>query len=479
MSFVPSIYQQAIFDHIKNSNQNAVIEAVAGSGKTTTLIESLKMSNATNVIFVAFNKHIAEELKPKVPSGVRVSTMHSFGYEQILRTYGKVNIDNFKVKKVIQNKAKDLYLAFAENKNEYGEDLSALVDLLRLNLCSSTDEALSIAQKHSLNSTSESLINDAFIVMRELNRVRDTIDFVDMIYIPAVEDIKIKEFDLVLVDECQDLSKSQIQLMKKMKSPNGRIIAVGDRNQAIYGFGGADSESFATLTQMENTVLLPLSISYRCSKAVIREAQRIVPSIEYFEHAIEGKVNYNGLVENIKDGDFVLCRMNAPLISLALKFISSGRKASVKGIDIGSKIINNLRSTKESNINRAISILKSRYVAAKVEFENSTDKKSKIKLITMEDMLNATEVLAKDCNTIDDMKKKINTLFSDTEKQGIIFSSAHKAKGLEANNVHIIKPEFMPLKSATLDWEKEQEHNLHYVAITRAKSILNYIPDLR
>ena len=217
MSFVPSIYQQAIFDHIRNSNQNAVIEAVAGSGKTTTLIESLKMSNVTNVIFVAFNKHIAEELKPKVPSGVRVSTMHSFGYEQILRTYGKVNIDNFKVKKVIQNKAKDLYLAFAENKNEYGEDLSALVDLLRLNLCSSTDEALSIAQKHSLNSTSESLINDAFIVMRELNRVRDTIDFVDMIYIPAVEDIKIKEFDLVLVDECQDLSKSQIQLMKKMK----------------------------------------------------------------------------------------------------------------------------------------------------------------------------------------------------------------------------------------------------------------------
>jgi superfamily I DNA/RNA helicase len=230
---------------------------------------------------------------------------------------------------------------------------------------------------------------------------------------------------------------------------------------------------------MENTVLLPLSISYRCSKAVIREAQRIVPSIEYFEHAIEGKVNYNGLVENIKDGDFVLCRMNAPLISLALKFISSGRKASVKGIDIGSRIINNLRSTKESNINLAISILKSRYVAAKVEFENSTDKKSKIKLITMEDMLNATEVLAKDCNTIDDMKKKINTLFSDTEKQGIIFSSAHKAKGLEANNVHIIKPEFMPLKSATLDWEKEQEHNLHYVAITRAKSVLNYISDLR
>ena len=266
--------------------------------------------------------------------------------------------------------------------------------------------------------------------------------------------------------------------MKKMKTEGGRIIAVGDRNQAIYGFGGADHESFENLTQMENTVLLPLSISYRCSKSVIREAQKIVPSIEYFENAIEGSINKTGNMMQIKDGDFVLCRMNAPLISSALRFIANGKKASVKGIDIGSRIIANLRSTKEINLKKAINILKYKYEMAKREYEESTERKSKVKLITMEDMIIATEILSIGCHSIEDVKKKITNLFSDTETQGVIFSSAHKAKGLEAKNVHIIKPEFMPLKSVFLDWEKEQEENVHYVAITRAKENLNYIPDI-
>jgi superfamily I DNA/RNA helicase len=263
-----------------------------------------------------------------------------------------------------------------------------------------------------------------------------------------------------------------------MKIEGGRIIAVGDRNQAIYGFGGADSESFQTLTELENTVLLPLSISYRCSKNVIREAQKIVPDIKYFENAIEGRVNHFGNMSNIKDGDFVLCRMNAPLISVALKFLASGKKASVKGMDIGSRIINNLKSSKETDLKKAIFKLKQKYELAKIETENSLDKKSKVKLLTMEDMINAAESLSSGCYTIDDVNKKIKLLFSDTEKQGVIFSSAHKAKGLETDNVHIIKPQFMPLKNVTLDWEKEQEENLHYVAITRAKVNLNYIPDL-
>ena len=477
MSFKPSIYQEAIFNHIKNSSQNAVIEAVAGSGKTTTLIESLKIANTDSVIFVAFNKHIAEELKPKVPKGVRVSTMHSFGYEQILRTYGKIPIDNSKVKKIIQAKSRDLYLLHSENKNEYAEDLSSLVDLLRLNLCSSVDEVLEVAYKHSLNNISDNLVNDAFIIMKEMNRTRNSIDFVDMIYIPASEDIKIKQFDLVLVDECQDLSKSQIQLMKKMKSDGGRIIAVGDRNQAIYGFGGADSQSFQALTQMENTILLPLSISYRCSKSVIREAQKIVPSIEYSENSIEGMVNHNGSMSNIKDGDFVLCRMNAPLISNALRCLASGTKASVKGIDIGSRIISNLKSTKGSDLKKSLHILKNKYFKAKEEFEDSNDRKSRVKLMSLEDMLNATQILSVGCHTIDNVNRKINDLFNDTETKGIIFSSVHKSKGLEADNVHIIKPELMPLENVTLEWEEEQENNLHYVAITRSKNTLNYIKD--
>lgn len=477
MSFKPSIYQEAIFEHIRNSSQNAVIEAVAGSGKTTTLLESLQFANTENVIFVAFNKHIAEELKPKVPKGVRVSTMHGFGYEQILRSYGKIKVDNFKTKRIIQNKARDLNLFYSADINEYAEDLATLVDLLRLNLCTTDfEKALLVAKKYSLNNSPDKLVDDAFYVIKEMNRTRDSIDFVDMVYIPAIEDIKIREYDLVLVDECQDLSKCQIQLMKKMTSSNGRVIAVGDRNQAIYGFGGADHESFEYLTRMENTVLLPLSISYRCSKNVVREAQKIVPDIEFFEHAIEGSVNKKDSIMNVQDGDFVLCRLNSPIISSAMMFLARGKKASVKGIDIGAKIISNLKSTKETDLKKAIRVLKVKYDNLQIELRNSMNKKDILKLINMRDMISATETLAEGCYTINQVKSNIDKLFSDTETKGIIFSSIHKAKGLEANNVFIIQPGLMPLESMDLPWEKEQENNLHYVAITRAKENLSYVP---
>jgi DNA helicase-2/ATP-dependent DNA helicase PcrA len=474
--FKPSSYQEAIFDHIKNSNKNAVIEAVAGSGKTTTLVESLKICGTNDVIFVAFNKHIVDDLAPKVPKGVKVTTMHSFGYSQVKRAYPKIVLDKDKTRKTINSLISKLNIEYVNDKVNYITDLTTLVDLLRLNLCDNTDSAFTIIHKHSLLS-SELLVADAFKVIEYMNRNRATLDFVDMIYIPSIEDIRINEFSLVLVDECQDLSKCQIKLITKMTKPNGRILAVGDRHQAIYGFGGADTESFDALCNLENTTLLPLSISYRCSKSVVDHAKKIVSNIESSDNAPLGKVSTNGNLSNVKDGDFILCRTNAPLVSLALQMISDGQKAVVKGVDIGKKLITNLKSTNRTDVKEAIKVLWSRYELLKQEMEGSFEMKSKLTLMNMEDMILATVSLAQGCKTIEDVHEKINKVFSDNTNAGIILSTAHKSKGLEANNIHIIKPQLMPLKHLDLAWEKIQEENLHYVAITRAKMNLFYIND--
>jgi len=475
--FKPSIYQEAIFNHIKNSTQHAVIEAVAGSGKTTTLVESLKICGTSDVIFVAFNKHIADELVPKVPKGVKVTTMHSFGFSQIKRAYPKAVLNNDKARKIIIENISNLNMENVNDKFEYMNNLVSIIDLLRLNLCSDNESAKNIILKHSLEYR-ESILEDAFKIIKLMNQSRDIIDFVDMIYIPAIEDIRINEYSLVLVDECQDLSKCQIKLLSKMVNSNGRILAVGDRHQAIYGFGGADTESFDTLCNMDNTVLLPLSISYRCSKKVVERAQMIVPTIQYAENAIIGNVNMNGSLKSVNYGDFILCRTNAPLISLALKMISEGKKATVKGLDIGKKLLNNLKSTKTNKVEDAIDVLWERYFIAKDELDNSEfNMKSKLVLLNMEDMIQATIAISNGCRTFDEVSDKINKVFSDTKNSGITLSTVHKAKGLEADNVHIIKPQLLPLKNLTLSWEIEQEDNLHYVAITRAKENLYYIPD--
>jgi superfamily I DNA/RNA helicase len=182
-------------------------------------------------------------------------------------------------------------------------------------------------------------------------------------------------------------------------------------------------------------------------------------------------------LSNVKDGDFILCRTNAPLVSLALQMISDGQKAVVKGVDIGKKLITNLKSTNRTDVKEAIKVLWSRYELLKQEMEGSFEMKSKLTLMNMEDMILATVSLAQGCKTIEDVHEKINKVFSDNTNAGIILSTAHKSKGLEANNIHIIKPQLMPLKHLDLAWEKIQEENLHYVAITRAKMNLFYIND--
>ena len=83
MSFIPSEYQEKIFDFIKNGSGNAVINAKAGSGKTSTIVESIHLiPQKEKVLFVAFNKAIEQELSKRLQSysNAMIRTYHSLGY---------------------------------------------------------------------------------------------------------------------------------------------------------------------------------------------------------------------------------------------------------------------------------------------------------------------------------------------------------------------------------------------------------------
>ena len=92
MAFKPSKFQQKIYDFITNGSGNAVVSAVAGSGKTTTLLNALKLIPTNKrVLFLAFNKSIAKELQERVPNtpNIHVKTVHGFGYSSLLRCDSK------------------------------------------------------------------------------------------------------------------------------------------------------------------------------------------------------------------------------------------------------------------------------------------------------------------------------------------------------------------------------------------------------
>jgi hypothetical protein len=103
-----------------------------------------------------------------------------------------------------------------------------------------------------------------------------------------------------------------------------------------------------------------------------------------------------------------------------------------------------------------------------METETVANFKEKIDIITM---------LAEGVESKEEVIAKIDALFSDVEKTGIQLSTIHRSKGLEADRVFIIHRDLMPSKYAKTDWEKEQEENLRYVAITRAKQHLGYVID--
>jgi superfamily I DNA/RNA helicase len=296
-----------------------------------------------------------------------------------------------------------------------------------------------------------------------------------MLVLPLEMKKTIKKYDIVFIDECQDLSKAQRELMLASVKKGGKFIAVGDRQQAINGFCGASCDSFDLIAKIDNTDELPLSVNYRCGKSILALAQQIVPQIMPFEGAIEGEVIETDNLKSVKANDMILCRKSAPLVGLCLKFIANGKKAYVKGKDIGEGLLNLVTKMKAKNLNSLFEKLDAELNKLKAVAETNP-KNGEAKYIAFKDKCECLEVIADSVTSIKGLKDKLNEIFSDAEHNSIALSTIHKSKGLEADNVFIIVPDKLPLRwKNQLEWQLEQEMNLKYVAYTRAKKVLTIV----
>lgn len=488
---IPSPFQSAIYDFVEYDTKNCVIDAVAGSGKSTTIVNALKIiDKSKSILFLAFNKSIVEELKLKIGniSNVDVKTLHSLGSSAMYGSY-KSKVVTDKYTQYVYNGIKNNTICPSvtisnEDIADYRSNINKLVDLGRATLCNSVSELDTLSMKYDINI----IDNECNVAMDVINwgkKEVGQIDFTDMIYLPNVIKVKMPQYDMVFIDECQDLNASQRELFLKCVKPGGRFVAVGDPRQAIYGFAGADVQSFNKLKDIENTVSLPLSVCYRCGSDIISFAQSIVPHIESRENSHTGSVVRDSKLSHIKDGDMVLCRVTTPLISLCMKYISEGTKAHVKGKDIGVNLINMIKRTKKSN---TTDILKSLDKESKKIIDNLIKRKGYSKDDAMAtsiykthmDKVGAIEVLSEGIRTSLQLITRIEVIFKDNDKSGICLSTIHKSKGLESDNVYIICEDKMFLKRCMgVDWMAEQEHNLAYVAYTRARNVLGFISDFQ
>ena len=304
------------------------------------------------------------------------------------------------------------------------------------------------------------------------------VDFDDMIWLPVELDMNVKHYDVVFVDEAQDFNEVQRQLILKTCN-GGRMIVVGDPKQAIYGFRGADSASMKlfqdTLSESPRGVKeFTLSITWRCPKTVVAEANRFFSDYSCREDADDGEVNVN-VGFDPKVGDMVLCRTNAPLIQNCFQLIAEGIPAYVLGRDIGYSLqllVGKVTKNNDMLVSDFLPLL-NKHIEYQMDVFRKADKERFVQ--SLDDKRQCITYLTRNANTVQGILDNIKAIFGDGKKRGVIFATIHKAKGLEKDNIWILEPHLMPHPMAKSDADKQQETNLCYVAITRAKKTLNYV----
>jgi superfamily I DNA/RNA helicase len=479
MSFSPSPRQSAIAEKMAQPG-NILVQACAGSGKTTTMVWLAGMIPVhMRVLALSFNKSIADELGKRMPAHVRSATMHSVGFGMIRKAVGKVRLDDKKLLNII-----DTHPGVVVHQNGVRaaivSDLLAMVPLAQDTMVDATNVAMLAAVAdmagRNLESPDMSLPLVASIVAAS-DAMKQYITFSEMIRHPVIHQYASDYYDIVMVDETQDLNSAQHALLRLLVRPvTGKLIAVGDRFQSIYGFRGADCRSMERLASDWSMSELPLDVSYRCGAAIIAEAQKIVgaDTIKPREGAHAGSVEdakYVDLPSMANEGDMVLCRTNAPLVPVALKLIKVGKKAQIRGRDIGAQLANLVRRAKCSTIVDLLAWLAD-WKSTKVRLAVAA-KKSDTTIQAIEDQADTLTAIAEDCTTPAECLEKIQALFED-QRAGVCLSTVHKAKGLESHTVYLLGNMAGPWAKSPA--EIEQERNISYVATTRAMHRLVRVP---
>lgn len=481
-----STYQQRIFDFVKSGRGNAVIEAVAGSGKTTTIKGALEHTQGSHV-FLAFNKSIADELKK---DGVNARTFHSLTYGAVLRSRGAREVTADKTKKISRE-----FLERRELKDSvpyrklYQSFVTKLVGLgknagIGIFLPNEFTAWADLVNHHDLQLESESAqVSTAIELTREileLSNESDLVDFDDLLYFAVRDGVLLTKFDFIFVDEAQDTNSIQRAILKKIMHPASRLIAVGDPAQAIYGFRGADSESLNLIASEFNCERLPLTVTYRCPQSVVEVARSWCDHLEAAPNAPIGHVEDLGEKWNTSQflaKDLVVCRTTKPLIKLGYQLMKARKPFYIMGKDIGQQLKTLIRQFVPENITDLESKL-SMWSAREQEKAMKKDNEQLAEAIRDKEECIQYLIQSMPSPSLYQLEAIIDEMFAE-KGDATVLATVHKAKGLEAERVWWLNRSQCPSRYAKKEWQMQQEANICYVAATRAKRELYFIEEER
>lgn len=464
--------QKDIFRDFKSGPGHSIVQARAGTGKTTTILEGVShIPRGAKILLTAFGTKIVKELERRNRSPAQVRTLHSLGLALIRKDerFQGVDVDNKKAK--ARQIAKDVALEQGlPTSRDCIARLAKLTSLAKNTLAETDLDLLYIAKHYDIEDKdfpAEMLVPAAKeMLIRMLNEIR-LVDFDDMLWFPYKYNLTYASFDHVIIDEVQDLNKVQYWLTSNSVREDGRIIGVGDDKQALYAWRGAEQDLMRSMTSQLRANVWPLSITYRCPTSVVDIVRPIVPDFTAAPGAPPGTVLHiprSSLEDRVRPGDFILSRVNAPLMHICLSLLKQGIPATVAGRDIGRSLCDLAEKSRETTISGLLIWLDSYF---ELERERLLDEDAEDRLERLRDKIEALKAVCLGQTSVAAVTAKIEAMFTDDEDDmnRVVCSTVHKAKGLERDNVFVLMETMRPGKN-------QAERNIYYVALTRTKNNL-------
>jgi DNA helicase II / ATP-dependent DNA helicase PcrA len=542
--------QQQIFRFVKEEKGHGIIDAVAGAGKTTTIMECARLvEDKTSILFCAFNNSIAGEISQRFHrlglNDVTVKTIHSLGrqilidnnlsrepwtlldskYRDILESKDMQKKIRPFIKKIFQ--INGFLAGDVDNRNNFAATnllyrintrLLEINQKFRATLTGSTAmEIEALATHFGIFTGSEvrrKYFGEEIAAYFECHKKlldagnllalqKKIIDYTDMLYLPHEWKLyPARRYQFLFIDECQDLSKSQFAVVSKFGKKDGRILAVGDPQQSIYGFTGADINSFDRVKEYTRAKLFPLTSCFRCPQTVIQIAQELRPDIigSKADTGLVSPILFDEVSTLAQRGDLIISRLRAPIVLLIFEFIDKNIRVQIHEDEVR-EIISEIRNifrqdemmtpiaSMPGGFERLKSTVKRRWDfiieknAARITLSVERElyiRTEKMFLHKKLEFLHKKYLQWKIRNaSVNDLLLKIRDYVSETNNP-IRLSTIHRAKGLENDRVFILNYDELPYyRQHQKDWERVQEANLKYVAVTRALNELFLVESKR
>ncbi len=514
---------------VKKDLPHLLIRALAGTAKTTSLLEGARLLRGADlhffpteqqqdilnevylskgvghVTFCAFTSDVAAHLRSKAPLGCTVLTTYSLGWKALQQAVPNIKFSKTRLWNIVNEVCKKELPKELPHHASFEAAIYHLVELCKLNLiptdCHDSNDEQELwrlfdqfSLKHGIplgpygsKSNREQIYRLVpTVIARCLNVYKDRCaDYTDQIWLPVVLNLPLFKHDVLMCDECQDLSICQQSLLRRSAH---RLILCGDENQAIFGFAGADTDSMKNLrSELSNSVNgcteKSLTLSRRCAKRIVQEAQRIVPEFEALPDAPEGVVTDLGLhVVGLDPGTgsnlanyLVVSRVGLPLISMYMSLWNHGVSAILLGRDIGlaiRSVVNEIAPQSIAQLRAEIVTWRDRCIEEEMK-EDPPSEQAIHRILDIERCITLIATRTPQPVDLNSFNQRMNVLFNQATQDHVVkLATIHRAKGLEADIVHYLNPRQGP--TTARNWQEQQEINLQYVAITRAKSRLIY-----